>query len=103
MEQEQWIKMANCIFELEKKLQQKDNGPGTQRLLDKMKALVLETGLLILNPLGETFSETRTDVEATITGASKGAMKITDVLKPVIYATSAGRNVLVQKGVVLVS
>ena len=102
MEQEQWIKMANCIFELEKKLQQKDNGPGIQRLIDKMKTVLNETGLLILNPVGESFSETRTDVEATITNASKGSMKITDVLKPVIYATELGKNVLVQRGVVLV-
>lgn len=103
MELQPWIKMANCIFELDKKLQTAEGSPATKRILDKMKNILEENGLQVLNPIGEPFSETRTDVEATIIGHSSNKLAITDVLKPVIYASTDGRKLLVQKAVVLVA
>ncbi|MBS1564294.1 MAG: hypothetical protein JST39_07880, partial [Bacteroidetes bacterium] len=88
------------VFELEKK-SQKDAGPGVQRTLSRMQQVLEEAGLLILNPLGEAFSDTRTDVEATLTGSIHGKMKITEVLKPIVYMEQEGKKMLVQRGVVL--
>lgn len=93
--------MANLVFELEKKLQPGDPQPGVKRIITKMGQLLEEEGLMMLNPLGEPFTETRTDVEATIVGEAKGKLVITDVIKPVIYNKQDGKNMLVQRGVVL--
>ena len=100
MSQQLWIKMANLVFELEKK-SQKDGGPGVQRTLGRMQQVLEEAGLLILNPLGEAFSDTRTDVEATLVGALHDKLRITEVLKPIVYIHQEGKNTLVQRGVVL--
>jgi len=93
--------MANLVFELEKKFQPNDQQAGAKRIITKMSQLLEEEGLMILNPLGEAFTETRTDVEATIVGDGKGKLLITDVIKPVIYNRQDGKNMLVQRGVVL--
>jgi molecular chaperone GrpE (heat shock protein) len=100
MSQQLWIKMANLVFELEKK-SQKEASPGVQRTLTRMQQVLEEAGLLILNPLGEAFSDTRTDVEATLVGALHDKLTITEVLKPIVYGSQEGRRVLVQRGVVL--
>jgi hypothetical protein len=94
-----WVKMANLVFELEKKL---PANPTLQRNVDRMKSVLEEAGLLLLNPLGEPYSETRTDLEASIAGAGKAPLQVLDVIKPVVYARQAGGRALVQKGVVIV-
>lgn len=96
-----WLKMANLVFELEKKLPQAGQPQGVQRTIARMGQVLEEAGLLILNPTGEAYSETRTDVEATIVGSAHSKLVITEVLKPVIYQKLDGKNVLVQRGVVL--
>ncbi len=101
MNHQLWIKMANLIFELEKKLAQKEQYQNLERTITRMKAVLEEAGFMILNPLGEAFSDTRTDVEATLVGHHTEQMKITDVLKPIVYLQNDGKNVLVQRGVVL--
>ncbi len=93
--------MANLLFELEKKLVQTEQSPGVKRTIARMGQVLEEEGLLILNPLGENFTETRTDVEATIVGDAHKNLVITEVIKPVIYSKQDGKNVLVQRGVVL--
>jgi molecular chaperone GrpE (heat shock protein) len=100
MSQQLWIKMANLVFELEKKAQ-KEPAPGVQRTLLRMQQVLEEAGLLILNPQGEAFSETRTDVEATLVGAMHDRLTITEVLKPIVYIHEEGKKRLVQRGVVL--
>jgi hypothetical protein len=98
---QQWIKMANLVFEIEKKLAPTEL-PGAKRIVAKMVQVLEEENLMVLNPLGEAFTETRTDVEATIVGDARGKLQITDVIKPVIYRKEDGKNILVQRGVVLV-
>lgn len=101
MSQHLWIKMANLVFELEKKLPVQGTSPGVLRNVDRMKTVLEEAGLLILNPMGEAYSETRADLEANITGTGKGPLQVLDVIKPVIYANQDGTRSLLQKGVVI--
>jgi molecular chaperone GrpE (heat shock protein) len=96
-----WIKMANLVFELEKKLHQKEQGEGLLRTIERMKQVLEDSGLIVINPTGEKFSETRTDVEATLVGSATGSFAITEVLKPIVYVKQEGKMVLLQKGVVL--
>jgi len=67
-----------------------------------MKAVLEEAGLLILNPIGEPYAETRTDLEANITGTEKERLQVLDVIKPIVYESSNGRRSILQKGVVIV-
>ncbi len=102
-----WIKMANLVFELEKKAVQQTATAaaataGIRRNIDRMKAVLEEAGLVLLNPMGEPYNETRTDLEASITGAATGSLKVLDVIKPVVYTNQDGRLTLLQKGVVIV-
>lgn len=102
MTQHLWIKMANLVFELEKKLSATQPSTAILRNIDRMKTVLEEAGLLLLNPLGETYNEARTDLEANITGEAAGKLIVLDVIKPIVYSQQEGRRSLLQKGVVIV-
>jgi hypothetical protein len=93
--------MANLIFELEKKLAGHDS-PAVRRTFDRMKAVLDEAGILLLNPLGEPYVETRTDLEASIMASAKGPLTIVDVIKPIVYTGGGQERALLQRGVVIV-
>jgi hypothetical protein len=98
----QWQKMGNLLFELDKKIVSKDANPTLQRIYDKMKAVIEEEGIYVYNPIGEKYSETRTDVDANITGTATNNLIIADVIKPVLYMADGDKKILLQKGVVIV-
>jgi hypothetical protein len=93
--------MANLIFEMEKKLGDSDS-PGVRRNVQRMKDVLDEAGILLMNPLDEPYQETRTDLEANITSVAKGPLFIVDVIKPVLYSQQETGRALLQKGVVIV-
>ena len=99
--EQQWLKMANLVFDLDKKLG-KDGNPALVRICERMKGLIDESGLLLYNPVGEKYAETRTDVDANISGTSLTGLIIKEVIKPVLYMEVNGKKVLMQKGVVVV-
>jgi hypothetical protein len=101
MSQQLWTRMANLVFELEKKLAANES-PGIKRTVARMKDVVEEAGILILNPLGEPYAETRTDLEANIVSPAKDVLFIVDVIKPVLYVQEPQGKALLQKGVVIV-
>ena len=98
-----WQKMANLVFDLDKKILSKDTNTGLQRIYDKMKQTIEEAGIYLYNPIGERYAETRTDVDANIAGTAMENLVISDVIKPVLYKNDNGRKVLLQKGVVIVN
>jgi hypothetical protein len=93
--------MANLVFELEKKLAANDS-PAIKRNLERMRAVLDEAGIMVLNPMGDAYQETRTDLEANIVSPAKGALFVVDVIKPVLYAQQEQGRTLLQKGVVIV-
>lgn len=93
--------MANLVFELEKKLGDNDS-PGLKRNVQRMKDVLDEAGILLMNPMGEPYQETRTDLEANITSPAKGGLFVLDVIKPVLYAHQEQGKALLQRGVVIV-
>jgi hypothetical protein len=62
-------------------------------------------GLSYHNPIGETYSETRGDCDASIAGASGDNLEIIEVIKPIIfYSYQENEKVIktiAQKGVVI--
>jgi len=109
-----YLDFMNQIFEIEKKTACLKEENSIQRNLNKMKGILEEEffkgsstiGLSYHNPLGENYSETRTDCEATIQGTEIENLEITEVVKPIIfYSYQDGGKVLkiiVQPAVVVV-
>jgi hypothetical protein len=109
-----YLDFMNQIFEIEKKAANLKEENSFQRNLNKMKGILEEEffkgsstiGLTYHNPLGERYSDTRTDCEATISGTGVENLEIIEVIKPIIfYAYQENEKVIkviVQPAVVIV-
>ena len=109
-----YLDFMNQIFEIEKKAANLKEENSIQRNLNKMKGILEEDffkgsstiGLTYHNPIGETYSDTRTDCEATIAGTGVENLEIIEVIKPIIfYAYQENERVIkviVQPAVVIV-
>ena len=109
-----YLDFMNQIFEIEKKAANLKEENSIQRNLNKMKGILEEEffkgsstiGLTYHNPLGESYSDTRTDCEATISGIGVENLEIIEVIKPIIfYAYHENEKVIkviVQPAVVIV-
>ena len=88
-----YLDLINQIFEIEKKAFQLKEDNSIQRNVNKLKDLIENelfktkegTGLTYHNPLGEKYSQTRTDCEASIAGTETDNLEIVEVNKPIIY------------------
>jgi hypothetical protein len=89
---------------MERKFVSESGDESLNRLHRRMTKVVDDAGYYIHNPSGETYSETRTDLEASVSrDDGDGTARILTVIKPVIYRkTTVGTLVLVQKGIVIV-
>jgi len=109
-----YLDFMNQIFEIEKKIANLKEENSIQRNLNKMKGILEEEffkgsstiGLTYHNPIGENYSDTRTDCEATIAGTGVENLEIIEVIKPIIfYAYQENEKVIkliVQPAVVIV-
>ncbi len=59
-------------------------------------------GLSYHNPIGEKYSDTRTDLEASIAGSSSENLVITEVIKPIIRYRQGSMTMIARKGIVVV-
>jgi hypothetical protein len=94
----QIIEIVNQLFALETKVEKDGNTAKYGRHLQRMKQAMEDMGYSYHSPEGEKYSETRTDIEATITGEPTDNMTIVQVIKPIIMQT----NQIVQTGIVIV-
>lgn len=109
----------NQLYELEHKLKKQDDPANLGRNIGKMKDAFAEDGLPLdaiggqrriglayEDPMGQAFKETRTDLEATISGPGTENLVVVEVIKPIIRAIvkdGAGEfSMVVQKGIVIV-
>lgn len=109
-----YLDFMNQIFEIEKKAYNIKEENSIQRNLNKMKGILEEEffkgsstiGLTYHNPLGESYSDTRTDCEATISGTGIDNLEIIEVIKPIIFYSYNENEklikVIVQAAVVIV-
>jgi hypothetical protein len=94
--------LINNIFEIQKKIGSIDDNLNIGRNLMKISEAFEEHGLTYENPLGQKFNQTRTDLEATISGEGTENLVVVDVLKPIIRMGNANNSVVIQKGIVIV-
>jgi hypothetical protein len=100
------LTVMNQVYELERKLK-KYNDPGDcSRNIDRMKDAFEELGLTYEDPMGQAFKETRTDLEASISGAATEDLVVAEVIKPIIRVRVCDGtrefSRVVQKGIVVV-
>lgn len=111
---QQYLDLINQIFEIEKKSSLIKEEHSLQRNINKLKDIIENElfkgtggtiGLSYHNPLGERYSETRTDCEASIAGTSSEDLEIVEVIKPIVYYSYLeNQNIIktiVQKAVIV--
>ena len=94
--------LINNIFEIQKKIETTDDALNIGRNLIKISEALEEQGLTYENPIGQKFNQTRTDLEATISGEGTENLIVVDVLKPIIRMGNSTNSVVIQKGIVIV-
>ncbi|MEW6574183.1 MAG: hypothetical protein AB1374_11185 [Bacillota bacterium] len=110
----------NQLYEIEQKLKKQEHPLNLQRNVNKIKDAFSEEGLPFFDamgnkssvgfvyedPMGQSFNETRTDLEATIAGTGTECLVVVEVIKPIIRMVLQGGpgefQRVVQKGVVVV-
>ncbi|AXO80208.1 hypothetical protein DZC78_07315 [Olleya aquimaris] len=95
------LEIINQVFSIQLK-SNKENLTVFNRNIDRINHEFETLGYHIINPIGQTYRNEMTDVEANITGDFNGQMKIVKVLKPIVYKKTDNQNSLVQKGIVIV-
>ena len=96
------LALINNLYDLERKLTLHGDPGNAQRNVEKMKEVFGTQGLFYEDPLGQPFKETRTDLEATISGTGVENLVVVEVIKPIIRGGEANFSRVVQKGIVLV-
>lgn len=88
-----YLDLINQVFEIEKKVLQLKEDNSIQRNVNKLKDLIENelfkgnegAGLTYHNPLGEKYSQSRTDCEASIAGTDTDNLEIVEVIKPIVF------------------
>jgi hypothetical protein len=96
------IHIINQLFEMQAKTKEGGLTQQLERNFNRLFNLFEEEGYMIQDPTGETYSESRTDCEASISGRISSKMKITRTIKPIIYQRKDNAMQLLQKAVVIV-
>lgn len=111
------LAILNQLYELEQKLKKHGDPANLSRNVNKMKDVLAEEGvptwdggggqlrigLTYEDPMGQPFKETRTDLEATISGPGTENLVVVEVIKPIIRTILGdGLSKVVQKGIVIV-
>jgi hypothetical protein len=109
-----YLDFMNQVFEIEKKTLTLKEDNSIQRNLNKIKGMLEEEffkgnqliGFTYHNPIGENYSVTRTDCEATIAGIENENLEIIEVIKPIIFCSYRDNDIIsksiVQQAVVIV-
>ena len=95
------VHIINQLFEMQVKIKEGGGASNFERNFNRLFNLFEEEGYIIQDPTGEAYVETRTDCEASISGRIGSKMKITRVIKPIIYQRKDGNLQLLQKAVVI--
>jgi hypothetical protein len=96
----------NQLYELEQKIKKCDDLGNLARNVSRMKDAFAELGLAYEDPMGQPFTDTRTDLEASISGATTEDLVVVEVIKPIIRMLlrdgTREFSKIVQRGIVVV-
>lgn len=94
--------VLNNVYDLERKIATKEDTLNIRRNVDRIKEILAAESVFYEDPMGQGFSETRTDVEATICGEGVENLRVVEVIKPIIRCGNKAFSVVIQKGIVVV-
>jgi len=104
--------LLNHLYEIERKTKGLEDFKKIARNVERMKDTLRsnlnsadpDTGLFYEDPMGQTYDETRTDLDANISGEGTENLIVVDVIKPIIRFGNSqkGYSKVVQNGVVVV-
>lgn len=106
-------KVLNGVYQTRKRLARIAGTDAAERSLDSVQEAfeceypMPNVGFVITDPTGEKYSDTRSDVQASLSGDSNTNLKIVDTLKPIISMRTttldgATTSIIIQQGVVVV-
>ena len=96
------IRIINQLFEMQAKIKDTAVAGQFERNFSRLYDLFEEEGYIIQDPTGESYNESRTDCEASISGRMGSKMKVTRTIKPIIYQKKQEGVQLLQKAVIIV-
>lgn len=96
------IKVLNNLCDIERKMALHGDPGNASRNVTRIKEEFAELGLFYEDPMGQPFNETRTDLEASITGSGSENLYVVEVIKPIVRSGDPKFSRVVQKGIVLV-
>jgi hypothetical protein len=94
--------VLNQVFEIEKKLSLHGDPNNLVRNINRIKDAMEDLNYFYEDPTGQDFQETRTDLEATISGKGTEGLKVVEVIKPIIRIGQRDLSRVFQKGIVVV-
>lgn len=103
------LDILDQVFEIERKAQDISEKNSIARNINRLKEIMENfdgqngVGLVYHNPMGERYSVTRSDLEATIAGNAGEHLIVTEVIKPIIRIKTGAMTHIVRKGVVVVT
>ncbi len=103
LELEKWVQQVlNNLYEVENKLSRAGDPGNALRNVARMKEALASAHVFYEDPFGQSFVETRTDLEVTISGTETEDLRVVEVIKPIIRIGDASYSRVVQKGIVVV-
>jgi len=97
-----FLRLINQVYEIEQRISKAPDSERIARNVMKMKDALLELGFFYEDPLGQSYRETRTDLEATIAGSGTEDLVVVEVHKPIVRHGVEESSRVVQKGIVVV-
>ena len=94
--------LLNQLYEVERKLSLHGDSGNALRNVAKMKTTLEEQRLFYEDPIGQSFKETRTDLEVTISGQGTENLYVVEVIKPILRYGTRDLSTVFQKGIVVV-
>lgn len=96
------LQVLNNLCDIERKLSIHGDPGNAKRNVERIKETFEDEKVFYEDPMGQSFSETRTDLEATITGEGSDNLKVVEVIKPIIRVGDRKFSRVVQKGIVII-
>ncbi len=98
-----WIlKVLNNLCDIERKLQIHGDPGNAKRNVERIKEAFEAERVFYEDPMGELFTETRTDLEASISGVDTENLHVVEVIKPIVRIGDKSFSRVVQQGIVVV-
>lgn len=94
--------ILNNVYEIQRKAQLSEDTHSILRNTGRITETFSELGYFFEDPMGQEFKDTRTDLEATISGTETENLIVVEVIKPIIRLGNQSLSKVIQKGIVLV-